>query len=90
MPEPITIDMTPPGLKTPAGCKRVAEAQTAWENSTAAFANAAALFMQTYGLEIVAAMGKNKDMAQEFAELRRLHLDRTRKQDAFLLAVAGR
>jgi hypothetical protein len=88
MTEPNTIDFTPPGLRTPAGVKRVNESMAALEGSTVAFANAASLLLTTYAADLAATA--SKELRADLAELRKLQLDRHKKQDAFLSAIAGR
>lgn len=88
MTEPNTIDFTPPGLRTPAGVKRVNESMAALEGSTVAFANAASLLLTTYAADLAATA--SKELRADLAELRKLQLDRHKKQDAFLSALSGR
>jgi hypothetical protein len=65
------------------------DAQARWKDASTVFANAAALFLLKHGADLNTLV-KNKDLAQDLAELRNLNIDRNRKQDAYLLSLGGR
>lgn len=78
-----TADITPVGMSTPEGCKRVQEAQAEWDSAAHAVANALneAMYGYVYGEGFT---------ADEVHQLKALLGARDRKQEAFLRAVAGR
>ena len=76
-----TIDITPVGLQTPEGQKRVAEAQEEWNASAHALANAVTELNWNRPDEFT------KD---ETHQILALIGARNRKQEEFLRAVAGK
>lgn len=77
------IDITPPGLKTLDGQKRVATAQSEWEFATAELANLAERIVAANSQSIAA---QDHDDYLDFMNLKK---ERQAKQEAFLRAVAG-
>src|SRR5277367_1269981 len=91
-----TIDMTPPGLQTPAGIRRVNNATEALGAATTMLANGTADFFRehrTTMLEVARGVSIAEDDRAAFRtalhELDALISARDRKQDSFLRAVAG-
>lgn len=87
MAQTTTINLTPKGMETPEGCARVAEAQNAWERSTAEFANMASQFiddLREHGAKIPPAL------CDDLRDLRTAQEERRQKQDEFLRALCGR
>lgn len=75
-----TIDLTPVGMSTPEGCKRVREAQAEFEDATHALANAVKERWDAGGYLLPSDRDKIRDLVGA----------RDRKQEAFLRAVAGK
>jgi ABC-type proline/glycine betaine transport system substrate-binding protein len=92
---PTYIDLTPESLKTPEGAAKVQAAMEAWEATHADVANLATQFINDHGDRIaewlkVEDEWDDGEASQDLTELRAAMDDRSRKQDAFLRAIAGR
>jgi hypothetical protein len=88
-----TIDITPRGLKTPEGRARTDAAMEVWNESTADVAEKAESFITTYK-DTIEQAAKSTDPAdgELLADLKALRdaiTERTKKQEAFLRALAG-
>jgi hypothetical protein len=91
-----TIDITPRGLQTPDGIRRVNAAREAVENANAVLANAATTFFHDHRVTLLE-IARGSSIAEDDRMALRddLHmLDaaigmRTRTQEALLYAVAG-
>lgn len=80
-----TVDITPVGMTSPEGRKRVAEAQKEWEDATHHLANEL-----RECIDAVFDRDTNKTYKAElYSQLQTLIGIRDRKQEAFLRAVAG-
>jgi hypothetical protein len=86
---PTYIDCTPVGLQTPEGSARVAKAMQEWEDTHATVANAATQFADAHGADLEHVAEMYPELLEDWKELRSLMDDRSRKQEAFLRAVAG-
>lgn len=90
------IDVTPTGLKTPEGVKRVNEALTKFHDANADVANAATQFLRQWiGSDTTAKHGPvtiqlNPEALDDLADVWERITERERVQDVFLRAVAGR
>lgn len=84
--QPVTIDITPDGLKTLEGAKRVAQTQKEWDDATHHLANEL-----RECIDAVFDRDTNKlYKAELYSQLQTLIGIRDRKQEAFLRAVAGK
>ena len=81
-----TIDITPAGMSTPEGCKRVQEAQQEWDMATHALANS----VQAVIDELMDRDTDKITRAELYSQLQTLIGIRGVKQEAFLRAVAGK
>lgn len=80
-----TIDLTPVGMRTPEGCKRVTEAVEEWNASAHAVANAVKQLLDEYDDIDATYPGFREDLYN----LKALIGARDRHQEKFLRAVAG-
>ena len=88
--EPVTIDITPEGCKTPEGRKRVADAQREWDSVTHELANVLKEFVD---LGVTLCEKRGNGFVPDFdaiSQIQNLIGARDRKQEAFLRAVAGK
>ena len=95
-----TIDITPVGLQTPEGQKRVAEAQQEWDSATHLLANVLGEFISEHSEGILKAVDYlssvddsqiNSDaVTEDLHQLKALIGARDRKQEKFLRAVSGK
>lgn len=91
-PDVTYIDFTPPGLKTPDGSARVNAALKEWDDATAAVANAIQHWMDAHGSDVTHVLRQHGDFGAALDDIHQLTAligARSRKQDAFLKAVAG-
>lgn len=86
-----TVDITPESLKTAEGRGKVATAVDEWEATHAEVANLATTFINAYGDLIARALREDEGQGiADMDELREAMADRAKKQEAFLVALAGR
>jgi hypothetical protein len=83
------IDLTPQGLLTPDGVKRVNNAEEELYSATVAFANEASEFFKLHRDTLLGMAGNNAALREDIHQMDALISARHRKTDAFLRAVAG-
>jgi hypothetical protein len=90
-PQPKTVDITPIGLQTPEGQKRVANAQSVLEDATVIVANTATFLLKDAGDLIDGMLRERNSIAVYHLEaLNNAVAMREKAQEEFVRAIAGR
>src|SRR5271156_5533117 len=84
-----TFDLTPQGLLTAEGAKRVSAAAQELESATVLLANGAAEFFNEHRMTLLGTASDDPALREAIHQMHALMGARARKQNAFLAAVAG-
>jgi phosphoglycolate phosphatase-like HAD superfamily hydrolase len=89
---PRTIDITPESLKTTEGAAAVAKALDEWNGSAHEVANAVQFWLDEFGADVRQTLKAAGifDALEDLHQITALVGARSRKQEAFLRALAGR